>query len=261
MERLVSIVVPTKNEERNIERLLVWGLQQAAQLHSLKYEYEAIVVDDSSDSTPQIAANLGARVVKGQGRGLGQAIIDGIKASSGDIVVVMDADLSHNPHAIPGLIRPILEQGYEMVIGSRCVKGGNSGEWTFVRKVSSRIACLLALPVTRVRDATSGFFAFRKSILKGITLKPTSWKIMLEILVKANPTLVRELPIQFEKRVAGKSKLSSKQIVAYIKHLCLLLLYKHKKVIKFFTIAGVMFVLSAVLIYFFTEALHWWYML
>lgn len=254
--QLVSIVIPTKNEEGNIGKLLT---EIAA---SVSAPYETIVVDDSDNNlTIMRAAMLGAKTVKGQGKGLGQAIIDGIEASTGEIVVVMDADLSHNPHAIPELIKPILEQGCDMTIGSRYVKGGSSEEWTFVRKLISRVACLLALPVTRVRDATSGFFAFRKSLVEEAKLEPRSWKIMLELLVKANPTLVKEIPITFEKRVEGKSKLTSGQMISYVKHLGLLALHKYHKIIKFFVIAGVIYMLSAGLIYFFTEALHWWYMI
>ena len=165
MNSLISIVIPTRNEEDNIERLLNWGIKQASQMHSPKFEYEAIVVDDSNDKTAEIARANGARVIQGKGQGLGQAMIDGIEASKGDIIVLMDADLSHNPHAIPGLIRPILEEGCDMTIGSRYVKDGSNPGWSLSRRIVSRGACLLARPVTNVKDATSGFFAFRKEIL------------------------------------------------------------------------------------------------
>lgn len=233
MNNLVSIILPTRNEELNIKRILTWGLRDAAVMHSPSYKYEAIVVDDSDDKTAMIAEAFGARVIKGKRQGLGQAILDGIEASKGDIVVVMDADGSHNPHAIPGMLRPILEEGADFVVGSRYVKGGGTVGWSLKRKIISRVACLLALPITRVKDATSGFFAFKKSILEKVSLEPTSWKIILEILAKANPTVVKESPIQFEERHAGESKFDRKQMLAYLKHLGKLITFKHQRLIKF----------------------------
>ena len=125
-----------------------------------------MVVDDSSDKTAEIARMHGARVVKGKGKGLGQAIVDGIEAASGEVVVVIDGDGQHPPSAIPELLKPILEEGADMAIGSRYVRYGQVPGWSLSRRVVSRVACLLALPVTNVKDATSGFFAFRKSILQ-----------------------------------------------------------------------------------------------
>ena len=160
MEQLISIIIPTRNEEGNIAELLT-----RIKFANDRFSYEAIVVDDSSDRTAEIAEANGARVVKGKRQGLGQAIIDGIEASQGDIVVVMDADGSHRPEDIPKLLKPILEEGCDMTIGSRYCKGGSNPGWSLKRRMVSRVACLLALPVTRVKDATSGFFAFRREIL------------------------------------------------------------------------------------------------
>ncbi len=230
----ISIVIPTKNEEDNISGLL---------LRIMRYGYEVIIVDDSDDNTATIAENLGARVIRGQGKGLGQAIIDGIKISSGDIVVVMDADLSHSPDAIPDLIKPILEQKCDMTIGSRYVEGGKTVGWSIPRKIVSRAAGFLAYPVARVRDGTSGFFAVRKSALEGVVLKPDSWKIMLEIRVKAKLSRVLEFPIRFEDRKAGKSKLTLRQGAAYLKHLFLLMMY-HYRILNFMLVGGLGYIIN-----------------
>jgi dolichol-phosphate mannosyltransferase len=230
----ISIVIPTKNEAESINSLL---------LRIMGYGYEVIIVDDSDDATATIAKNLGAKVIKGQGKGLGQAIIDGIKASSGDIIVVMDADLSHSPDAIPDLIKPILEQKYDMTIGSRYIKGGRTIGWGIKRKIISRMASFLAYPVAHVLDGTSGFFAVRKSVLDGIVLRPDSWKIMLEIKVKANLTRVIELPIRFEDRKAGESKLTLRQWVAYLKHLLLLAMY-HYRILNFMLVGGLGYIIN-----------------
>ena len=162
MNHLVSIIIPTRNEERNIAQLL-----SHFNFASEELQYETIVVDDSDDKTAEIARNNRARVVKGKGKGLGQAIIDGIEASQGDIIVVMDSDGQHKPEDIPKLLKPILEESCDMTIGSRYCKGGSNPGWSLKRRMVSRVACLLALPVTGVKDATSGFFAFKKEILNG----------------------------------------------------------------------------------------------
>lgn len=96
---------------------------------------------------------------------------------------------------------------------------------------------------------------------KMIKLKPTSWKIMLEVLVKANPTKVVEVPIQFDERQAGESKFNSKQMVAYLKHLLLLTLYKYRRFVKFCTVGGSGALLTLALTWMLTELAGLWYML
>jgi len=205
-----TVVVPTRNEAENIQKTLS-GIKEACP------NCELLVVDDSdADDTADLAAQAGARVVRGKRRGLGQAILDGITSAEGDVVVVCDADGSHRPQDIPRLLEPILKQGMDMTIGSRYVRGGSVVGWELSRKIISRVACLLALPVTSVRDSTSGFFAFRKQLVQGIELKDSSWKIMLEIWAKAKPVAVKEVPIVFEVRQAGKSKFDRKQMTAYL---------------------------------------------
>ena len=161
----VSIVIPTFNEQDNIT-LLLGMIEQASTMHDPPFEYEAIVVDDGNDRTAALAAGMGARVRRGCGQGLGRAILDGIAESQHPIIVVMDADLSHNPHSIPRLIRPIVEQGYEMVIGSRYIEHGSCGDWGIMRKFVSRVACWPARVMFQVRDGTSGFFAVRRSLVE-----------------------------------------------------------------------------------------------
>lgn len=255
MRNLVSIVIPTKNEARNIS-LLIFHFHF---IETMPQPFELVVVDDSDDETAEVASQVGCRVIKGQGKGLGQAIIDGIEASQGDIVAVMDADLSHLPINVPDLLKPVLEQGYDMTIGSRYIKGGKIEGWTLKRKIVSRVACLLALPITAIKDSTSGFFAFRKSIVEGVKLKSSSWKIMLEILAKANPTAIKEVPITFAVRHAGKSKFNMKQVIAYLQHLVLLALFKYKAIIKFGSIGASGALIHFTLLYTFTDIAGLWY--
>ena len=217
------------------------------------------MVDDGTDATKQIAAGQGATVIIGQHKGLGQAIIDGLRAGD-DIIVVMDADGSHNPDSIPDLVHAVSAQGYDMAVGSRYVKGGGSEDWTFIRKLISRVSCALASPVTTIRDATSGFFCIRKPLIDGMALDGSSWKTMLEIAVKCNP-IVKEVPIQFARRVVGKSKLSSKVMVKYALHLAKLAAWKYRRFLKFAVIGGTAAVITFGLTWMLTEWAGMWYML
>jgi len=250
----ITVVVPTRNEAQNIEKLLS-GLKEACP------NCEMLVVDDSDDNTSALALSFGARVVKGKRKGLGQAILDGIQASKGDIVVVMDADLSHSPKDVPKLLHPILRQGYDMTIGSRYCPGGKVVGWELSRRIVSRVACLLALPVTTIKDSTSGFFAFRKEIIKGIELKGTSWKIMLEIWAKAHPVAVKEVPIVFSVRTAGKSKFNREQMRAYLRHLWLLCLFKYQRFIKFCVVGSTGAAITFFLTWLFTDVFGLFYLL
>ena len=252
----VSIVIPTKNEYENINRLLL-----ALMPLKEKYDYEAVVVDDSEDATSVVAESLGAKVIVGQGKGLGQAIIDGINGSSGDIVVVMDSDLSHSPSAIPDLLKPILEQGADFVIGSRYVEGGDYSNWSKTRQIQSIIGVKLMQLVTRVTDSNSGFFAFRKSILDGVKLKASSWKIMLEVLFKGNWLYKKEVPITFNDRTSGVSKNSNVERIRHTQHMLKLLVYKFRRYIRFALAGGVGAIWYFTLLYCLTEFAGLWYIL
>jgi dolichol-phosphate mannosyltransferase len=255
MQNLVSIIIPTRNESKNITKLIdaIWRA-------NVPNQYEVVVVDDSSDDTAEKARSVGARVVYGKGQGLGQAIIDGITKAYGDTIVVMDADLSHDPSALPAMILPILEQGYDMTIGSRYTKGGGTSGWELSRRIISRCACLLALPITSVKDATSGYFAFRKSLIKNVKLEASSWKIMLEILLKTKPTRILEVPIMFKVRELGKSKFDKTQMIAYLKHIGLLAFWKYQKFLKFCIVGGIGALITFSITWLATEFIGFWYM-
>lgn len=218
-QKRVTVVVPTKNEHKNIVPLIN-GINESYPESSI------LVVDDSDDDRTKILANEnGAKVINGQRKGLGQAIIDGIKASESEIIVVMDCDLSHPPSKIPELVNAC-QNGHKFSVGSRYVKGGSIVGWTKKRKIISAVASAIAYPISGVRDGTSGYFAFNRSILDGVNLEASSWKIMLEILVKSRAKAI-EIPIEFKDRQAGESKFRSKEMVAYLKHLVKLSLYKY----------------------------------
>lgn len=227
----IDIVVPTRNESANIAKLL-------REVREASPDYNVIVVDDSEDNnhTRILARMSGAEVVEGQHKGLGQAIIDGIRASNADIVVVMDADLSHPPYKIPELVEAC-HNGTGMSVGSRYVKDGGIEGWSLKRRLISLVASAIAYPITGIRDNTSGFFAIRKECINGVDLQADSWKIMLEVLVKTG-VKAKEVPIIFKDREAGKSKFTRKEVYAYLKHLVKLAFHRWR-ILPFMIVGGV----------------------
>lgn len=227
MKTSVSIVVPTFNEEENI-RTLIQLINRYSRGYEVDYSYEIIVVDDGMDKTLEYAVEHGAVGIKGQRKGLGQAIIDGIYHSNKDIVLVMDSDLQHNPRDIPRLLEPIVKMGVDFTIGSKYVKGGDTSEWSLFRRLVSTISGYFWYPFLGIKDANSGYFCFRKSILDGVTLKGDSWKVMLEVLVKGNWICKQEVPIKFGDREYGESKNSIKQAVILTFHMVKLIFTKYR---------------------------------
>ena len=251
---LVSVVVPTYNEGDNISRLLS-DISEALQ----DFTYQVIVVDDGTDDTYAVSSQFkNVEAYHGHQEGLGRAILDGIGRAQGDVVVVMDADLSHSPFDIPRLLIPILQNDYDMAIGSRYVRGGDISHWDKHRGFSSRISAAVMYPVFGVRDANSGFFAFRKSVIEGVKLRATSWKMMMEVLVKSNAKKI-EIPITFGDREHGVSKNSVKQKVLQAKHMFYLVVYKCRRYISFALVGGVGNIPHFLILWLLTDYAHVWY--
>lgn len=215
-----SIILPTYNERENLPKLLeaLRGLQLP--------DWEAIVVDDASpDGTGQLADELArtfpVRVIHRSGKlGLSSAVVDGLRAGQGQSLVVMDADLSHDPVIIPQLLRH-LEQGRELAVGSRFVTGGGMEGWPARRQFMSRVATLLAQALFRVpvRDPMSGYFAVRREFFERVApkLHPRGYKILLELIVRGRPASFAEVGFIFRDRLYGKSKVTTTVIVAYLR--------------------------------------------
>ena len=218
----LSIIVPTYREVDNIP-ILLNRLEWMRQRHDLNIEV-LIMDDQSNDGSVEAVDGTGfdwARIIVRDGpRGLSSAVLDGILLSRFPVIVVMDCDLSHPPEKIPDLILA-LETGQQFAIGSRYVPGGSTDDrWGFFRWLNSRIAVLLARPLTNVRDPMSGFFALRRSeLVKARSLNPIGYKIGLELIVKCDLENVAEIPIHFADRIHGESKLTLKQQLLYLQHL------------------------------------------
>lgn len=221
---MISIVVPTYREADNLP-LVARAVDEA--FAGLGQEYELLFIDDDSqDGSEELCAELTERlpvriVVRRGERGLATAVIRGIEVSTGEIVVVMDADLSHPPSAIPEMIRRLQDGRSDFVLGSRYVKGGSiHDDWSSLRKLNSMIASLLARPLCPLKDPMSGFFAFRRADMPDVRrLSPIGYKIALEIFVKGDFRNSSEIPIHFADRQHGESKLSLKERLNFIRHL------------------------------------------
>jgi len=221
----ISIIVPTYMEAENLQTLIE-RISKAMAPSGRKYEI--VVVDDNSrDGTENIMAELvqqgfSARLItRVSERGLSSAVIEGFRQARGDVLICMDADLSHPPEAIPRLVDVLELDGADFVIGSRYVPGAGTDEsWGVFRWLNSKVATLLARPLTSARDPMAGFFALHKNIFaQADKLNPIGYKIALELIVKCRCRNIREIPIHFANRKFGESKLSLREQVNYIKHL------------------------------------------
>ncbi|MEO3993593.1 MAG: glycosyltransferase family 2 protein [Desulfurococcaceae archaeon TW002] len=223
----VSVVVPTYNERENIDELLS---RIDASLKNV--DYEVVVVDDNSpDGTAERVIELSSRypvkLVRRAGKfGLSSAILDGVKVCSGDYVVVMDADLQHPPEVVKDLLRYAGE--YDIIIASRYVKGGGTTGFPLIRRVISLGATYMArilIPQARkVKDPLSGFFLVRRELIEKTELVvPSGYKTLLDIISQHNNLKICEVPYIFQARVRGKSKLSRKEILNYVKQLLIIM--------------------------------------
>lgn len=214
----ILIVVPTYNEIDNIEKLLIKIFKQAAGLNVL------IVDDNSPDKTYELVKRLVKSKYKGRlflikredKLGLGTAYIAGFKWAierKYDYIFEMDADFSHNPEYIPVFLKAL--KNNDLVLGSRYISGGGVKGWGALRKFISKGGSLyskffLGLPFN---DLTGGYKGFRREVLERINLddvKSNGYSFQIELTYRTylNGFNIKEIPIVFEDRTRGKSKMS-----------------------------------------------------
>ncbi len=232
----VSVIVPTYRESANLPTLLT-RIAESMSIAGLGYEV-IVVDDDSGDGTDEVCGRFGRfqpvrLIVRRATRGLSSAVLDGIRAAAGELVCVMDADLSHPPESIAAMVERLTssqtDRGCQMVIGSRYVAGGRTtADWGLGRYINSKLATWAARPLTDVRDPMAGFFVTRRRDVMACEsmLDPIGYKIGLEILVKCGFDCIAEVPITFSNRVAGDSKLNVRQQLLYGVHLLRLMRFK-----------------------------------
>lgn len=240
----VSIVIPAYREAENLP-VIIPRLSEA--LSGANLAAEIIVVDDySGDGTAEVCRDLAQQYpvrleTRQTERGLSSAVLHGLRRARGDVLIVMDADLSHPPEKVPELVEALDDADVDFVIGSRYVRGaGTDEDWGLARWLNSKVATWMARPFTRAADPMAGFFALRRTSFHSADetkeLNPIGYKIGLELIVKCGCKNVREVPIHFSNRLHGKSKLSFREQLNYVRHLGRLAEYKLRhlpKLLKF----------------------------
>ena len=213
----VVVVLPTYNEADGITTTI-------QRIRTALPSAHLLVVDDSSpDGTGRIVASIAARdaqvelVTRPSKEGLGRAYASGFRralAPAPNIVVQMDADLSHDPDELPALIAPILAGEADLVVGSRRVGSGATVGWSRWRNALSQFGGLYARTILRlgVADPTGGFRAWSSPLLASVTSTPTTaagYGFQIEMLWRARGVSARivEVPITFRERARGVSKM------------------------------------------------------
>lgn len=230
---LACIIVPTYNEAGNIKKLLslIYSKQNTGQYRQNNISMEVLVVDDNSpDGTASKVREFQKKnlrvhlLLREEKNGLGSAYIAGMKHAMltihPDILFEMDADLSHDPKYIMPMITEVIK-GADFVIGSRYTDGGSiPQDWGTLRKLISSSAnkyTKLVLGISGVKDCTGGFRAIRSSMLRKIDLNALGsrgyvFQISLLDAVLRHKGVVREIPINFQNRNSGSSKMGINDI-------------------------------------------------
>jgi len=281
----ISIILPTYNESQNIISILKLIRDSIPKGIST----ETIVVDDNSpDGTGKIVEDYISEIKKiaentidiihrKAKNGLSSAILNGIQNAKGETIVVMDSDFSHPPQILPKMIEAFKQYQCDLVVASRYITGGKIHGWTTKRKLMSKIATIIAKKGlgVKTKDPMSGFFAFKKTLIKELNFDALGYKLLLEILVKTKGINIKEIPYTFENRRFGSSKLDSSIVIDYFKSVWKL--YKNGKIksssekrnsihflskaARFFTVGASGFLVNYVISMLFTSGLaEMWYL-
>lgn len=219
MSRKIAVCIPTYNEKENIIKII-------EAVHAELKDADILVVDDNSpDNTAGIVneymknASFVSIKVRNSKEGLGAAYVDGFNTlieRGYNVIIQMDADFSHKPEYLPEMIKKINE-GYDVVIGSRYVKGGGTRNWNIIRRIISRGGSLYASTILMlgVHDVTAGFKCWNADVLKNVISTPLvlsgfGFQIEMAFRTKVTGAKVYELPIVFPDREEGVSKMSGK---------------------------------------------------
>ena len=217
----LSVVVPAFRERENIPALLR-ALDEA--LAGLDWE-TIIVVDDALDGTEDLVRERAqqdrrVRCLHRIGRrGLASACIEGMLASSAPYVAVIDADLQHDETLVPKLLAAAKQEQADVVVASRYMEGGSTGELPAERVRVSRLASALSRVLCKgLTDPMSGFFVVRRAFLERVVRKlyGRGFKILLDLIAAARGEVqIRELPYRMRSRQHGESKLGTRVIAEF----------------------------------------------
>ncbi|OIP97480.1 hypothetical protein AUK40_03140 [Candidatus Wirthbacteria bacterium CG2_30_54_11] len=207
---MLSLIIPTYNESETLAALLrqIFEVTGTHHIHT-----EVIVVDDNSpDGSGELAYYLKRffphLTTFHRDRRLGKtsALVEGIHHAKGNIIGVMDADLTHSPSLIPSLIMPLISGNIDITVASRYSVGACIEGWGLLRRIAHLLATLACRPLTPISDPLSGFFFLRKSVIARYPLT-TPQHLLLDLLVHAPYSSVQELPFTFKGR--GRSPFGS----------------------------------------------------
>lgn len=279
----MTVIIPTLNESENIEEVVtrIDGILSDAGITG----QVLVLDDDSTDDTPDKVFRMiddGATrntlnlISRFTNKGLSQSIVEGVYFAEADIVLVTDADMSHDITKIPDLYHAV-RSGYDIAIGSRYMKGGSVEDWPLVRKAISYGANSLArFFFPTLTDPVSGFFAIRRDLIwidphdpRISNLEPRGYKILFEILAKCQWVTAIEIPYTFTDRKKGSSKLSG-NITKYIAQLCSITTYsldhrnnrpwfEMEKFFRFLAVGVSGIVVNMAILFTLTEWFHVWY--
>lgn len=229
----LSVLLPTYNERENLP-IIVWLLAKYLGTSTLLRSWEIIIIDDNSpDGTGDIAGKLqriyGEEHIRLHPRagklGLGSAYIHGLGFAKGELILIMDADLSHHPKFIDAMLQKRLETGAAVVTGTRYVPPGGVCGWDLKRKLTSRVANMLAnvLLWPGVSDLTGSFRLYERTALMKLVegCVTRGYTFQMEMMVRAGEKgmTVEEVPITFVDRRFGESKLGAGEIAGYLRGL------------------------------------------
>ncbi len=229
-----SLILPTYNEAENIGEIV--KILSLLLDEMIPGEYELIVVDDDSpDFTWKLAQDLTLsypqlRVLRREDeKGLSTAVIRGWQIARGEILGVIDADLQHPPEILLQLWEQ-MATGVDLAVASRHIEGGGVSQWSLMRRFLSRGAQLLGLIILpevmgRLSDPMSGYFLVRRDAIVNRLFNPSGYKILIEVVARGKIASIAEVAYVFREREAGASKVTWKQYLEYIQHLCKLRLF------------------------------------
>jgi glycosyltransferase involved in cell wall biosynthesis len=209
LEMLLSVIVPVFNEEQTVGNIIQ---RVKAVMEKLGCRYEVIVVDDCSrDRSLEISKREGVKVYQlKEHMGKGYALRAGLAKAKGEIIVTIDSDGSHRPEELPLLLAPVLQDQADLVIGSRYL----SQKSVAARRLNAFGVRLFNFLIrlftkTAVSDSQSGYRVMKSQVLAGMRLKSGEYEIESEMLVKTAQRgfTVMEVPISFEQRTYGRSRL------------------------------------------------------
>ena len=213
------VLIPTYNEKENVTAILHAVL-------SLSLDYHVLIIDDNSpDGTAAIVESLMGKfidrlfILKRPGKqGLGTAYIQGFKwalEKNYDFIFEMDADFSHNPNDLDRLLNACSENGADVTIGSRYVKGGETENWPLDRRIYSMGGSAYTRLITGmpIKDPTAGFICYKNKVLNNINLDSIqfigyAFQIEMKFAAWKLGYKIKELPITFIDRKIGKSKMT-----------------------------------------------------